>query len=153
MRPPRVLVVDDVASNRKVNALMLGRLGFRTGTADDGSEVLPALAMAEAAGDPFALVLMDIVMRTVNGDVALAEMRRAGYTIPVIAASGNSTWEDLVRYRATGFNDVLPKPFSVDEMGTVLTRCGLVPPAAKAAGARGKSRAGGGGGSEAGGGR
>ena len=59
----RVLVVEDGAGNRRVAAFTLRRLGCHAvEAAADGDEVLPAVAAAAAAGVPYDLIMMDLVM-------------------------------------------------------------------------------------------
>ena len=56
----------------------------------------------------------------VNGDVALAGLRAAGYVVPVAAVTANATHEDVERYLAQGFAAVLAKPFTPPQMQALL---------------------------------
>ena len=58
----RVLVVDDSEANRRFACFLLRRLGCAAKAVADGDEVLPTVAAAAAAGAPFDVVLMDLVM-------------------------------------------------------------------------------------------
>jgi CheY-like chemotaxis protein len=116
----RVLVVDDVAANRRLALFMLRQLGCVGGQADDGDAVLPALRAAAGAGAPYDIVLMDIMMERLNGDASLVELRAQGEALPVIACTGNATGADAERYAGLGFAGVLPKPFKREELAAAL---------------------------------
>jgi CheY-like chemotaxis protein len=113
----RVLVVDDSEGNRRLLRRMLQQLGCYVLEAADGDEVVPVLvaAAAEAAGEgagaaPAAaaagggrggrvahvvdLVLMDIEMTRMGGVAAVVEMRRSGWSVPVIAVTGHAGADD-----------------------------------------------------------
>ncbi len=70
---------------------------------------------------------MDIVMKRINGDVALLGLREAGCNVPVIAATGNAMDADRARYLSLGFNAVLAKPFTKHDIAAVLRVAGLAP--------------------------
>lgn len=85
---------------------MLSKLGCTVVVRQDGDEVLDALA-----AEQFDIVFLDIYMPRMLGDEACRQLRAAGYTMPVVAATGNAQQEDKARYMAAGFSSVLPKPF------------------------------------------
>ena len=114
-----VLVVDDYSTNRRIAERCLRALGCTCALAEDGDEVLDALAR-----ERFDLVLLDIHMARMNGDVACVALREHGYTtLPVIAVTGNATSADAEKYRRIGFNATLGKPFGTEDLRAVLERC------------------------------
>jgi CheY-like chemotaxis protein len=125
----RMLVVDDDATNRRVNSRLLARLGYSSDTVSDGDDVAPAIDSADAAGVPFDGILMDIIMKRVHGTEACNALRRAGYGRPIIAATGNATERDTAQYLCCGFSAVLAKPFNVAALAEVLQAVGLPAPA------------------------
>jgi CheY-like chemotaxis protein len=74
---------------------------------------------ALAAGRAYDVVLMDISMRRVCGDVACATLRAAGATLPILAVSGNAegAGDDLMRH---GFTAALGKPFTIEALRDAL---------------------------------
>jgi CheY-like chemotaxis protein len=58
----RVLVVDDSEANRRFAGFLLRRLGCVVAAVSDGDEVELAVASADESGEPFDVVLMDLVM-------------------------------------------------------------------------------------------
>jgi hypothetical protein len=91
----------------------------------DGDEVLPALQAATEAGQPFDAILLDIIMKRMNGEEACRQVRAAGYTaLPIIAASGNTGPADVEEYLACGFTGTLSKPFTLRDAVKALNRAG-----------------------------
>ncbi|MBP2228444.1 signal transduction histidine kinase/CheY-like chemotaxis protein/HPt (histidine-containing phosphotransfer) domain-containing protein [Azospirillum agricola] len=70
----RVLVVDDLAINRRVLSSMLEGQGAETVAVDSALEALDALERAAAAGRPFDIALIDQTMPVMGGDALLAAM-------------------------------------------------------------------------------
>lgn len=141
----RVLVVDDERTNRKVNERLCNRLGCTSTLLEDGDQVAAEMARATAEGHPYDIVLLDIVMKRVNGDAACLELRRSGVAIPIIAATGNASESDKDRYLSSGFSAVLAKPFTADDLSETLKMLGVSPKpraaaAATAAGVGGTGR-------------
>ncbi len=86
-----------------------------------------ALAAGEARGRPYDIVLLDINMPRMCGDVACAALRAAGRTaLPILAVSGTSEGPEFVR--RAGFSGLLPKPFSLEGLREALVTYTTVAP-------------------------
>jgi len=109
----KVLVVDDVASNRAVLVDLLSPLGFEIVEACDGVE---ALALAQAALPD--LILMDIVMPKMDGEEVTHLLRQlpALAQTPIIALSASASNADETKCLEAGANAFLPKPVDQDEL-------------------------------------
>ena len=77
----RVLVVDDNATNREILRRRLEAWGMRGFVATDGTGALNDLRRAAAAGRPYGLALVDMVMPGMDG----LELVRAIHSIPELA--------------------------------------------------------------------
>ena len=67
LRSARVLIVDDNACAREVITDMAAAFGLSTDTAADGSEALRKVEEADAADEPYGLVLLDWKMPGIDG--------------------------------------------------------------------------------------
>jgi CheY-like chemotaxis protein len=50
---------------------------------------------------------MDRRMPIMNGDVATAELRQLGVTVPIIGLTGDAHRDDMTSFKAMGVNEVL----------------------------------------------
>ncbi|MEO7112117.1 MAG: response regulator [Polyangiaceae bacterium] len=113
----RILVVDDSPSIRKVVSAILEARGYSVRAVDDGDVGLKALAE-----EPFALILLDFTMPTMNGLQFTRAMRAVERwrTIPVVLMTGRA---DRVREQfveLSGALDVITKPFDEEALVTVV---------------------------------
>ena len=106
--PPRVLVVDDHATVRRLCAMILERDGFHVFEAADGQQALD-LARTKAID----LVLMDISMPVLDGFGLAAALREDERThaVPFIFVTGET--DPLLEARAfeTGAKGFVLKPY------------------------------------------
>jgi DNA-binding response OmpR family regulator len=111
----RILVVDDDADIRRMNAQVLSRFGYQTETAKDGAEAWDAL---QANG--YDLLITDNKMPRVSGIELVKKVRSEGMALPVILASGAMPEEVLNRALWLRLAATLVKPFTGDQLlGTV----------------------------------
>jgi len=108
----RILLVDDSPVSRHVAALMLERAGHRVARAESGRAALRLLEK-----DEFDVVLMDVEMPDIDGPEATTLMRRRGHAaVPVVALTAHTQAAERERCLGAGMNDVLNKPFRVEEL-------------------------------------
>lgn len=112
----RILVVDDVAFNRKLLAKLLMDLGMDVCEASNGQE---AVALWETWKPQ--LILMDIAMPEVDGCQATRQIRaleaaQGRSPIPIIATSGGVLPEEQSAALAAGCNALAPKPIQREQL-------------------------------------
>jgi CheY-like chemotaxis protein len=105
-----VLVVDDSAINRKLLLRALEAEGHEAEAVENGALALERL---QAAGRPFDVVLLDIVMPVLDGYETLARIKadEGLRHLPVIVISSVDELASVVRCIELGATDYLPKPF------------------------------------------
>ncbi len=105
----RILVVDDIETNRDLLRRRLTRLGVTDILeAEDGAKALDIIR-----GTPLDLVLLDIMMPVMTGFDVLEAMGAEGLIerLPVIVISAMNEMEPTVRAIELGAEDFLLKPF------------------------------------------
>jgi class 3 adenylate cyclase len=105
----RILVVDDIASNRDLLSRRLVREGHQVETAADGPSALHRLVT-----EKFDLILLDLMMPEMSGFEVLCRLKSSSHTrhIPVIMISALDEIDSAVRCIEAGAEDYLPKPFN-----------------------------------------
>lgn len=111
------LVVDDQPTNRLLASALLKRLGWNVLEAADG---LTALALAKQ--NAFRLILLDISMPGLSGEQTCAQLKASKLSPApsIIAYTAHAFQEDLDRLKNLGFDDVLVKPISRQQLETMV---------------------------------
>ena len=68
------------------------------------------------------LVLLDIQLPDMNGQKAAAEIRISDHEIPIIAQTASQIGNEREYILESGFNDLIMKPFSVEELLDMIGR-------------------------------
>ena len=109
----RILVVDDNKLNIKVARKALSSFNFEIDECYDGEECLNKVL----AGEKYDLILMDIMMPNMNGEVAFNKLKEIpGFSIPVIALTADAIAGSQEKYMSEGFNDYIAKPFNKEQI-------------------------------------
>ncbi|MCP4308558.1 MAG: response regulator, partial [bacterium] len=112
--PARILVVDDVESNRTLLREMLPRVNLEVVTAGNGEEAL------HIAGEYLPhIIIMDIAMPVMDGPEATKALKSNPKTkdIPVLVLSASSTVEQKAKIMESGnFAAFLDKPVNVSQL-------------------------------------
>ena len=114
---PRVLVADDEMSICKACEKILSRRGYEVRTVLSGKQ---ALALLEQ--EPFDLVVTDLKMAEMGGMELLQTLRTRFPDIVPIVITGYSTIASAVETMKLGAFDYLPKPFTPEEMLSVVAK-------------------------------
>ncbi|MHB1447454.1 MAG: EAL domain-containing protein [Acidimicrobiales bacterium] len=110
---PRVLVVDDDDSVRRLLATLISTGGYRVVEAADGPTALKSLG-----GEEIDLVLLDLGIPGMSGLEVLRRIRSDPDTaqLPVIIVTGADQLDDRVSGLDSGASDYITKPFEPEEL-------------------------------------
>ncbi len=114
----KILVVEDNPVNQKVLLKHLKQLGFSSiDLANNGLQ-----AVAAVDGTDYDLILMDCQMPEMDGFEAtrIIRSRNLDSTIPIIAITALSNLDERERCQATGMNGFLQKPYTREQLETML---------------------------------
>jgi CheY-like chemotaxis protein len=119
--PLRILLAEDHPVNLKVAVQMLGRLGYRIDTAENGKQVLESLKR-----QPYDVVFMDVQMPEMDGletTRRICELWSSGSRPRIIAMTANAMQGDREECMASGMDDYISKPIRMNELVQALRRC------------------------------
>ena len=120
-----VLVVDDNATNRRLLEETLKRWGAKPSQVSSGQAALEAIEVAEAAGKPFSIVLLDQQMPGMDGFGVAERIREQpkhiSTTIMMLSSGGRRG--DASRCRKLGITAYLFKPFKRSELLAAMLIC------------------------------
>ena len=119
----RILVLDDEEMIRTLLRDLLGVLGYEVTAVPDGESAIRAYEEARAAGKRFALVIFDLTIRGgLGGREAFDRMRELDPAVRGVVSSGYSNDPVMTRWSEHGFEGVLPKPYTIDDLAALLGR-------------------------------
>jgi CheY-like chemotaxis protein len=115
MRNLRILIVDDVFTNRLLLSELIKTLGHTSMQAENGKQAIEYLEK-----ENFDLVLMDIEMPVMNG-LETTEMIRKTFPSPknvitIVALTAHNPSLFFEDFSDAGFDELLTKPYSLDKI-------------------------------------
>jgi two-component system, chemotaxis family, CheB/CheR fusion protein len=115
-----VLIVDDRRDIRLIAQHMVEKAGGRVVTAENGQLAVELLTRDDRAD--IDLVLMDMQMPVLDGYAATKELRRQGFSKPIIALTANAMKEDRDRCLEAGCDDYTSKPLDNRRLIELISR-------------------------------
>lgn len=122
--PLRILLAEDNVVNKKLALTILGKLGYDVDWAENGR-----VAVEKVNQNDYDIVLMDLHMPEMDGLEATRTIRA---TIPqerqpkIVAVTANAMKQDRDICLASGMNDYISKPFSLEELIEALEKAAPV---------------------------
>ena len=113
----RILVIDDEPRIRDACQMVLEGMDFEVDTAADGSQ-----GLAKIKDRHFDIVLVDLMMPVLSGFDVLFQVRENHPDTVVIVITGYATVEHSIEAMKKGAFDFIPKPFTPDQLRTVVNK-------------------------------
>ncbi len=120
----RVLIMDDEVIVREMLMEILKYLGCESVSASDGYETIELYMEAQKKNNPFDLLIMDLTIPgSMGGLETLEKIRALDPDVKALVSSGYANDPVMANYGEYGFCGVVPKPFTVEELKTILHEC------------------------------
>ncbi|MBN8610597.1 MAG: response regulator [Deltaproteobacteria bacterium] len=128
VRPLRVLLADDDASNRFVTSELLRLLGHEVTLTEDGQQALEQGLRAR-----HDLLLLDVEMPGLSGPEVARKVRMTGNRVPIVGLTGHGGFERRLTYLRAGMDAVIVKPADLARLRDTIA--GVVSPTTSTSGA------------------
>ncbi|KUO51478.1 MAG: hypothetical protein APF76_14030 [Desulfitibacter sp. BRH_c19] len=116
----RILVMDDQKSIMEFLRNSLTSLGYEVICAKDGAE---AVRLFKKAKRPFDLVILDLtVPGCMGGKEAMEKIKEIDVSVKAIVSSGYNNNPIMSNPEMHGFNAVIAKPYSIEELHAVIRK-------------------------------
>jgi CheY-like chemotaxis protein len=114
----KILIVDDVETNLYVAKGLMAPYGLSIDTAESGYETIDKIK----AGKVYDIIFMDHMMPRMDGIEATKELRKIGYTPPIIALTANAMAGQAEMFLLNGFDDFISKPIDIRQLNMALNK-------------------------------
>ncbi len=118
----RLLLAEDGPDNQRLISLVLRKAGAKVAVADQGKMAVELALAAEAEGNPFDLILMDMQMPVMDGYTAVRTLREAGYTHPIVALTAHVMTQDRQKCLDAGCDAYATKPIDRAKLLSTVAR-------------------------------
>lgn len=107
----KVLIVDDVRTNRELIAEILTRVNLITDEASNGKEAIEKLESFMPD-----MIIMDVRMPEMDGYTAAGIIKNSGNPVPILAITASVMREDEIHLKKASFDDYLLKPIRINDL-------------------------------------
>ena len=117
----RILVMDDEVMVRDVLRQLLETLGYTVECVADGTAAVAVYQRAQAAGQPFAAVILDYTIPgSMGGLETLARLRAIDPQVTALISSGYANNPVMAEWAYAGFSGVVAKPYTIAQLQEAL---------------------------------
>lgn len=113
----RILLVEDNTMNSTFVTAVLEPEGYEVTLVKTGPE-----GYAAALASSFDLIILDIALPGLRGDVICQRLRAAGLRTPIVALTASAMPDQLAVVHAAGFDEVLTKPIEPKQLRAMALR-------------------------------
>jgi PAS domain S-box-containing protein len=108
-----ILVVDDEISVREITKSSLETFNYRVITANDGVEAITTYAQHQ---QDISLILLDMMMPSMDGAIAMQALQKINPEVKIIAISGLMSNEKTMEAQKMGVKTFLTKPCTAKDL-------------------------------------
>jgi signal transduction histidine kinase len=114
-----ILLVDDEEFIRKIGSDLLSSIGYKVITAENGAE---AVRIFSEKQDQIDMVFLDMIMPVMGGKETFFKLKELKKDLRIIITSGYFRESDIKELKEIGLDDVIEKPYKIEELYRVLNK-------------------------------
>lgn len=117
----KILLMDDDPVIRDVTSEVLSYLEYDVRSVQDGAAALGLYKQEKEAGEPFDVVILDLLVpKGLGGKDAIALLKAYDPAVNAIVSSGYSDDPAVEEYAQYGFSGRLTKPYRISDLQNIL---------------------------------
>jgi PAS domain S-box-containing protein len=117
----KILVMDDERMVREVASKILTFLGYEAVVVEDGAAAIVAYTKAREEGQPFDLVILDLIVPGgAGGQETMEKLLALDPEVKAIVSSGYADDPVMTHYQQYGFRGFIKKPYRVTDLSKIL---------------------------------
>lgn len=116
----RILLAEDCEDSREILKFLFSKSGAEVEAVSNGSECVDRALNAYNQHNPFDIVVVDVHMPILDGNGAAKKLRSEGYTLPIVAITGQTTEEEKQQCLSSGCDAFMSKLSPKETMLDVL---------------------------------
>lgn len=118
-----ILLMDDQEFVRKTAKNLLNNLDCNVHLAKDGKEALSIFKRSKISGKKYDLVILDLTVPGKSGAIeVINDFLEMDKNVRVFVSSGHTNVKPIISYKEYGFSGVLYKPYTLNELRTIITQ-------------------------------
>lgn len=116
-----VLLIEEDEMTREITTGMLQYLGYQVDAVGQGEEAVALYKLRKEEGRPFEAVILEICSsKDPDGRETLRQLLEYDPEVKLVASSGFTGVMNIAAPRDSGFRALLPKPYGIRQLGSVL---------------------------------
>ena len=115
--PLSLLLVEDSIDNQKLFQVLLNKMGVQIDACTNGKRALQKVLQHK---NKYDMILMDIELPDMKGTQVTQQLRKEGYTKPIVALTAHAFKETQESITSFGFNSCLTKPIRLQQLTQTL---------------------------------
>ncbi len=123
----RILLAEDTPISAEAMRAMAAHLNVEMDVAENGLQAIEMTQQAQDLGRPYSLLLTDVMMPILDGIETTKRLRSQGFdaqTLPIIAITAATSFDEIRSYRACGMQAFLAKPVTMKDLRAALDAWG-----------------------------